>query len=90
VLPLRATLSAIKLVAVDFSFYKSDLSEGIRAEGEARRAAEDVLVVLAERGVTVSEEVRERITGCRDPEILRHWHRRAVTVPAAEHIFTER
>jgi hypothetical protein len=86
-----------KLVAVDLSFYKSPLSEEIRdegraegrAEGEARRAAEDVLDILEVRGIDVPEAVRERITGCGDPEILRHWLRRAVTAPTAEDIFTD-
>ncbi|MFF4588301.1 hypothetical protein [Streptomyces sp. NPDC001388] len=82
-----------KLVAVDLSFYKSPLSEEIRdegrAEGEARRAAEDVMDVLEVRGINVPEAVRERITGCGDPEILRHWHRRAVTAPTAEDIFAD-
>ncbi|MEV5953042.1 hypothetical protein AB0M11_04535 [Streptomyces sp. NPDC051987] len=90
-----------KLVAVDLSFYKSYISEEIRdegraegraeglAQGEARRAAEDVLDILEVRGIDVPEAVRERITGCGDPEILRHWHRRAVTAPTAEGIFTD-
>ncbi|MDT9698567.1 hypothetical protein [Streptomyces sp. P17] len=82
-----------KLVAVDLSFYKSPLSEEIRdegrAQGEARRAAEDVLDILDVRGIDVPEAVRERITGCGDPEILRHWLRRAVTAPSAEDIFTD-
>ncbi|MFF9058980.1 hypothetical protein ACF09K_09795 [Streptomyces sp. NPDC014882] len=82
-----------KLVAVDLSFYKSPLSEEIRdegrAEGETRRAAEDVLDILDVRGIDVPEAVRERVTGCGDPEILRRWHRRAVTAPTAEDIFTE-
>ncbi|MGC2997730.1 hypothetical protein ACPF8X_04795 [Streptomyces sp. G35A] len=80
-----------KLVAVDLSFYKSPLSEEIRdegrAEGEARRAAEDVLDILDVRGLDVPDAVRERITGCGDPEILRHWLRRAVTAPTAVEIF---
>ncbi|WP_326753638.1 hypothetical protein OIE73_18895 [Streptomyces hirsutus] len=82
-----------KLVAVDLSFYKSDLSEEIRdegrAEGSVRRAAEDVLDILEVRGIDVSEAVRERITGCGDSEILRHWHRRAVMAPTAEDIFED-
>lgn len=82
-----------KLVAVDLSFYKSPLSEEIRdegrAEGVARRAAEDVLDILEVRGIDVPDAVRDRITGCGDPEILRHWHRRAVTAPTAEDIFTD-
>ncbi|MFD4610158.1 hypothetical protein [Streptomyces sp. NPDC058451] len=82
-----------KLVAVDLSFYKSPLSEEIReegrAEGEARRAAEDVLDILEVRGIDVPETIRERITDCGDPEILRYWLRRAVTAPTAEDIFTD-
>ncbi|GAA3823875.1 hypothetical protein FNH04_13355 [Streptomyces phyllanthi] len=82
-----------KLVAVDLSFYKSPLSEEIRdegrVEGETRRAAEDVLAVLAERGIDVSEEACERINGCGDPEMLRRWLRRAVTAPTAEDVFMD-
>jgi len=81
------------LVAVDLSFYKSYISEEIRDEGrsEARvqTAAEDVLLVLETRGLEVTDEIRERITGCDDPEILRRWLARAVTAPSAEEIFTE-
>ncbi|MFH9858823.1 hypothetical protein [Streptomyces sp. NPDC017202] len=78
-----------KLVAVDLSFYKSPISEEIRDEGRTQRAAEDILDVLEVRGIDVPEAVRERVTGCGDPDILRHWHRRAVTAPTAEDIFTD-
>ncbi|MFE0579308.1 hypothetical protein [Streptomyces sp. NPDC058874] len=80
-----------KLVAVDLSFYTSPLSEELRdegrAEGEARRAAEDVLAVLGERGLQVSGAARERIVGCRDVATLGRWLRRAVTAPSADAIF---
>ncbi|MBA2808307.1 hypothetical protein E0500_013070 [Streptomyces sp. KM273126] len=82
-----------KLVAVDLSFYKSPLSEEIRdegrAEGETRRAAQDILDVFEVRGIDVPEAVRERITNCDDPETLRHWHRRAIIAPSADEIFTD-
>ncbi|NBM15268.1 hypothetical protein GUY61_06225 [Streptomyces sp. GC420] len=82
-----------KLVAVDLSFYKSPISEELRAEGraegETRRAAQDVLDVLEARGLDVPDEAREQITGCGDPEILRRWLLRAVTASSAEDIFTE-
>ena len=82
-------------MAVDLSFYKSYIAEEIRdegraegrAEGEAQRAAKDVLAVLEVRGIHVPEAVRERITSCGDPEIMRHWLRHAVTAPTAEEIF---
>ncbi|WP_420865615.1 hypothetical protein [Streptomyces prasinopilosus] len=83
------------LVAVDLSFYKSSLSEEIRDEGRAQgleqghlqRAAEDVLLVLEQRGLEVTDEVRGRITGCGDAELLRAWLARAVVVPEAEDVF---
>jgi hypothetical protein len=78
-------------VSVDLSFYKSPISQEIRAEGRAEgqalRAAADVLEIFDERRMDVSEGVRERILGCDDLDILRRWLRRAVTVPAAEDIF---
>lgn len=45
--------------------------------------------MLEQRGIDVPDGARERITGCTDPELLRHWLRNAVTAPTAEAIFTE-
>ncbi|MFD6594156.1 hypothetical protein ACFWFH_11855 [Streptomyces coelicoflavus] len=83
------------LVAVDLSFYKSYISEEIRDEGReqgreqgrAQQGAQDVLLVLEQRGLDVSDDIRTRIAECGDPEVLRHWLARAVTAPAAEDIF---
>ncbi|MEV0014016.1 RpnC/YadD family protein [Streptomyces tendae] len=79
------------LVAVDLSFYKSYISEEIRDEGReqgrAQQGAQDVLLVLEQRGLDVSDEVRTRITECGDPEVLRHWLARAVTAASAEAVF---
>ncbi|MDX2679929.1 hypothetical protein [Streptomyces soliscabiei] len=72
------------LVAVDLSFYKSSISEEIRDE----RRAEDILLVLQARGLDAPDEVRERITDCDDPDLLRDWLTRAVTAASAEDIFT--
>ncbi|WNM29602.1 hypothetical protein RKE30_03935 [Streptomyces sp. Li-HN-5-11] len=77
------------LVAVDLSFYKSYLFEEVRDEARSRSRAEDILVVLEERGLEVSDDVRSRITDCTDPELLRHWLIRAVTAPTAEAIFED-
>ncbi|MFE7774293.1 hypothetical protein ACFU5O_10375, partial [Streptomyces sp. NPDC057445] len=81
-----------QLMAVDLSFFTSPISEEIRdegrAEGRTESRAEDVLLVLEQRGLDVSEPARDRITGCTDPEILRHWLARAVTAPSTEAIFT--
>ncbi|MDX3308296.1 hypothetical protein ACWGH3_04295 [Streptomyces sp. NPDC054884] len=78
------------LVAVDLSPYKSYIFEEFRDEGRAQRGAEDILLVLNARGLDVSDEVRERVTGCDDPDLLRHWLTRAVTALSAEEIFAEK
>lgn len=86
------------LVAVDLSFYKSYLVEEIREEARAEARtearvegrAEDIMLVLEQRGLDVSDDVRSRIADCADPDVLRQWLARAVTVPRAEEIFGER
>lgn len=77
------------LVAVDLSSYKSYIFEEFRDEGRAQRGAEDILLVLEARGLDVADGIRARITSCDDPDLLRQWLTRAVTVPTAEDIFTE-
>jgi len=78
-----------KLVAVDLSFYKSPLSEELRAEGRAEGRAEDILFILGRRGIDVPDEARERITTCDDLDLLRHWLDRALTAAAADELFAE-
>ncbi|MFF8591429.1 hypothetical protein ACF061_08240 [Streptomyces sp. NPDC015220] len=83
------------LVAVDLSFYKSYISEEIRdegreqgrAQGRVQGRAEDILLVLEQRGIDISEEVRSRVTGCGDPEVLRTWLLRAVTAATIDEVF---
>ncbi|CAM5685139.1 hypothetical protein [Streptomyces hirsutus] len=87
------------LVAVDLSFYKSYLSEEIRDEGReqglekgleqgrVQGRAEDVLLVLEQRGLEVPDALRRRVTSCLDHEVLRAWLTRAITVSEAEEIF---
>ncbi|GAA1436359.1 hypothetical protein GCM10009601_63560 [Streptomyces thermospinosisporus] len=75
------------LVAVDLSFYKSYIAEEIRTEGEIHRGAQDVLLVLEQRGLDIPDAVRSRVLECHDPEILRQWLARAVIATEAEQIF---
>lgn len=77
------------LVIKDLSFFSSPISEEIREEGRAQSRAEDILLVLEQRGLDVPDQVRERITSCGDPETLRRWLRRAVTAPTVEDVFTD-
>ncbi|MBD0423868.1 hypothetical protein H0H10_32710 [Streptomyces sp. TRM S81-3] len=82
-------------MAVDLSFYKSYIAQEIldegreqgREQGRAQQGAQDVLLVLEQRGLDVADDVRRRITECDDPEVLRRWLARAVTARTAEGIF---
>jgi hypothetical protein len=60
-----------------------------KAEGLAEGKAEGVLRVLEARGVSVTEEQRQRILGCRDLEQLDRWLVRAVTASAAADVFID-
>ncbi|MFC8075229.1 hypothetical protein ACFUN8_06785 [Streptomyces sp. NPDC057307] len=57
------------------------------AEGRAQQGVRSVLRVLEVRGIAVSDEVRERISGCGDVELLERWMDRALTAGSAEEIF---
>ncbi|MCD9876265.1 hypothetical protein [Streptomyces guryensis] len=60
-----------------------------KAEGEVRGEAKAVLAVLEEREISVSADVRERITTCTDLDRIDGWIRRALTVEHAEDLFDE-
>ncbi|AXE79450.1 hypothetical protein [Streptomyces atratus] len=83
------------LVAVDLSFYKSSLSEEIRdegraegrTEGRAEGIARGILLLLAQAGVDVPEEARERVMGCADLDTLSRWLLRAPTATSVEDVF---
>ncbi|MGW1102990.1 hypothetical protein [Streptomyces sp. NPDC002540] len=77
------------LVAVDLSFYKSFMSEEIRDEGRAKGRVESLLLVLEARGIAITDEIREKITTCDDPQLLRQWLNRAATAATAEDVFAE-
>jgi pyrimidine operon attenuation protein/uracil phosphoribosyltransferase len=70
---------------VNTSFFRSHTSQVFRAQG----AVEMVLVVLNERGIEVSDEVRERIEACEDLELAKLWLNRALTVVRAEDVFED-
>lgn len=57
-------------------------------KGKAEGKAEGILRVLEVRGLDVSDDVRERVTGCTDLDRLSDWLDRAVTVAEAEELFT--
>ncbi|MFD3929502.1 hypothetical protein [Streptomyces sp. NPDC058614] len=77
------------LVAVDLSFYKSYLVEEIREEARAQGQAHAILHVLAQRGIDVADETRDRITSCTDAVLLDTWLSRALTATSATELFAE-
>ncbi|MYW64707.1 hypothetical protein GTY65_11600 [Streptomyces sp. SID8379] len=77
------------LMAVDLSFYTSDMSEEIREEGRAQGEARAVLRVLEKRGIDVTDEVRERITSCGDLDMLEAWLDRSLVAAEAADLFVE-
>ncbi len=58
-----------------------------REEGRTQEAASSLLVFLDARRLTVTDDVRARITDCTDLETLHTWMRRAATVDRPEDLF---
>jgi hypothetical protein len=75
-----------KLMQAVFSeerLMESELYKRIFGEGEVRGKAEDVLAVLAARGIAVSATLRERILRCTEVATLNVWIRRAAVASTA-------
>lgn len=77
------------LMAADLSFFRSETSMRLRAEGEIKGRADDIIRILEARGVELTDEQQEQVLTCRDLDILATWVVRAATVSAAEELFTE-
>lgn len=73
------------LMAVDLSFYKSPISQEIRAEGEARA----LLVVLQARGFELPAATEQKVSECRDSRTLNQWLSRAATADSLDEVFHE-
>lgn len=67
--------------------FKSEPFRRSHAEGEVKGEAKSVLKVLEARGLSVSDDVRERVLACTDPEQLDQWLVRAVTAERADQLF---
>ncbi|WP_285494210.1 hypothetical protein [Actinomadura sp. NBRC 104425] len=61
-------------------------AQGI-AEGEAVGEAKSVLLILEARGITVTDEQRQRVLTCTDLQQLETWVRRAATISSADELF---
>jgi hypothetical protein len=58
-----------------------------KAQGKAQGEARALLAVLEARGLEISHEARELISGCTDLDQLDAWVRRAVTVDEVDELF---
>jgi hypothetical protein len=67
--------------------WKSDFALDHIAIGKAEGEARSVLLFLAARNITVSDQVRERITSCADLDQLDRWVQRAATIDTSEQLF---
>jgi hypothetical protein len=65
------------------------MSRESRDEGRVEDRAESVLEVLEVRGLSVTDEQRARILGCKDLEVPRGWHQRAVTAASTDDVFAD-
>ena len=59
--------------------YKSDFARKYYFRGKAEAKAQDVLAVLAARGIAVPDEARDQITACTEIDQLDEWLLRAAT-----------
>ncbi|WP_344833924.1 hypothetical protein [Nonomuraea dietziae] len=82
-LPEAARKHLEELMAVGTYEYRSDFARKHQAEARA----EYVLKILSRREITVSEEARERILACRDPELADVWFDRAFEVATVDELF---
>ncbi|TLF71859.1 hypothetical protein FEK34_29740 [Nocardia cyriacigeorgica] len=76
-----------KLMSVDLSFFRSETSQQLRAEGRAEGLRESILRVLERSGITVSSSVMQRIEGCDDLGTLHTWLDRALAAKRADDLF---
>jgi hypothetical protein len=57
-----------------------------REEGLAQGHAHAILLLLAERGIDIADDIRERITTCTDTALLTTWLTRTLTAASAEEV----
>jgi hypothetical protein len=63
---------------------ESDFARKYVAEGKTEGKAEALSAILGARGLSVSEELRQRILACRDAAALDRWIARAATAASIE------
>ncbi|MBN6056236.1 hypothetical protein JYK22_30195, partial [Nonomuraea sp. RK-328] len=71
--------------------YQSEFAQQIRAEGvavgRAEEAAAMLMIILENRRIPVTPDVRERIMSCTDTTLLESWAKRAFRATTADELF---
>lgn len=67
--------------------YQSNFARKYVEQGEARGEARALLMFLRELGVSVTDEVRDRIMGCTDVQQLEQWIGRVKSITSADELF---
>jgi len=70
--------------------FKDEFIDGLldqRRAGRGRAAGAMLLRVLAAKGFTVPDEVRQRVQSCKDLAQLEEWGERAVTAKSLDEVF---
>jgi hypothetical protein len=86
-LPEAARQHVEALMSAGTYQYQSEYARRFFGRGKAEGKAEDVLVILAARGVDVPDHARARISGCSDLDQLDAWIRRAATAESVDDLF---
>ncbi|MFD0363600.1 hypothetical protein ACFQZZ_19300 [Nocardia sp. GCM10030253] len=80
-------------MSIDLSFFRSETSQRIRAEGRAIGRAEGrakyILRILGQRGIALPDDIRDRITTCLDLDQLDRWFDRSFTATTITDLFIE-
>ncbi|HEY6726436.1 MAG TPA: hypothetical protein VI197_20510 [Polyangiaceae bacterium] len=84
----EAARKAFEMLPQNYEFQGPTYKKA-KLEGQAVMAAASVLDVLEARGLSVSDEVRQRVQGSTDLEQLRRWIRRAAVITSADELFNE-
>jgi hypothetical protein len=66
---------------------RSEWGKRLFADGEANGRATSILDLLDARGFALEPPLRQRITACKDPDVLTQWLRRAATAASSEEVF---
>ena len=85
---MPAQLLREEIVILEHYEWQSRLANTNRAkgfgEGFAEGMATALAIVLETRGITVPEEIRERVMSCTDTDQLERWVHRAAVMDTAE------